>query len=105
MLEGFASSYLSKENTPFLHSISTDGILSTLEPLFAFRGIEATLFTGLYPNQHDVWTEFCLEDHALENYRPNNLRTSQIESTFESVSLLFPNDRIRKVGRHCLQVL
>jgi hypothetical protein len=26
--------------------------------MFAFRGIEATLFTGIYPNQHGIWAEY-----------------------------------------------
>jgi predicted AlkP superfamily pyrophosphatase or phosphodiesterase len=103
MLEGFSNSYISKKNTPFLQSIATEGNLSLLEPLFAFRGIEATIFTGLYPNQHDVWTEFCLRDGMYDGPRGSTIST--IENAFKDSLFLCPNDKMKKLFRHFCQSL
>lgn len=65
LLDAFPKTYLSEKHTPFLYSIAQDGVLTHIEPLFAFKGIETTLFTGLWPNDHNVWTEFCLSDNRV----------------------------------------
>jgi len=65
LIDAFPKTYLSEKHTPFLHSLTKDGVLTHIEPLFAFKGIETTLFTGLWPNVHNVWTEFCLSDNRV----------------------------------------
>ena len=55
-------------------SLASRGISTSLIPLFAFRGIETTMFTGVWPEVHGIWTENCL--------RPTN------PSPFSSLSAL-----------------
>jgi predicted AlkP superfamily pyrophosphatase or phosphodiesterase len=66
MLEGFSETYLSKKYTPFLYQLAASNSHVKLQPMFAFRGIEATIFTGLEPTQHGIWTEFKLKHSVLE---------------------------------------
>ena len=61
-LDAFSQTYLSKESTPFLHSLASEGICTSINTVFAFRGIETTMFTGLWPDAHGSWTEFKLAE-------------------------------------------
>jgi len=67
LIDAFSFNYLSQEYTPYLYSLANEGVYSTIRPMFAYRGIEATIFTGASPNTHKVWTEFCLRDNIEEN--------------------------------------
>ena len=67
LLDAFPKTYLSKEFTPFIYDLSKHGINTHIEPLFAFKGIETTIFTGEWPNVHNVWTEFCFLNSPLQN--------------------------------------
>jgi predicted AlkP superfamily pyrophosphatase or phosphodiesterase len=60
LIDAFSYQYLNQEYTPFLSQMADDGALKPLAPMFAFRGIEATIFTGEWPPVHNVWTEFKL---------------------------------------------
>jgi predicted AlkP superfamily pyrophosphatase or phosphodiesterase len=65
-LDAFSQTYLSKKITPFLYSLANEGISTTVDTVFAFRGVETTMFTGVWPNVHGSWTEFKLaEDFTL----------------------------------------
>jgi hypothetical protein len=66
LLDAFSKTYLSEEDTPFLYDMSRDGIVTHIEPLFAFKGIETSIFTGVWPSVHNVWTEFCFSDNQIE---------------------------------------
>lgn len=65
IIDAFSSSYLSEKHTPFIYSVASKGFSTQIEPLFAFRGIEATIFTGVWPEAHGIWTEFSLR----KNYK------------------------------------
>ena len=67
LIDAFSKTYLSKEFTPFIYNLSKHGINTHIEPLFAFKGIETTIFTGEWPNVHNVWTEFCFLNSPLQN--------------------------------------
>lgn len=103
MLEGFSETYLSRQHTPFLYELADQGSHATLEPMFAFRGIEATIFTGLYPNQHGIWTEFRVKESALEHYKKGERRRVDRRSFFLKLVDTFSNDRLGRVVRYGLQ--
>jgi len=97
LIDAFSRVYCSKNYTPFLHELADNGIFTPVEPLFAFRGIEATIFTGVWPNIHNVWTEFCLvgdPTHVRENWLLKHL--------VETVNLL-PNDEFKVKLRYAIE--
>ncbi len=96
MLEGFASTYLSRETSPFLNDIADRGQISTLAPMFAFRGIEASIFTGLYPCDHRVWTEFKLRQPIRD---ANSSMSNRLLSFLDAI----PSETVNRVSRHVLQ--
>jgi len=55
---------ITPENTPFLMSLTREGISGPLETLLAYEGIGATIFTGTYPTEHGVWTRYYLDPEA-----------------------------------------
>jgi predicted AlkP superfamily pyrophosphatase or phosphodiesterase len=92
-LDAFSQTYLSKEFTPFLHSFASESTSTTIDTVFAFRGIETTMFTGVWPNVHGVWTEFKL----AENFR----KTVEIPIMQDMVKILdlMPSDNLRAKSR------
>src|SRR5712692_3912795 len=59
---------LNAENTPFLASISREGVSGPLETLLAYEGLAATLFSGAYPSIHGIWTRYY-SDPARSPFR------------------------------------
>jgi predicted AlkP superfamily pyrophosphatase or phosphodiesterase len=92
-LDAFSKAYLSKEFTPFLHNLASEGISTTVKPIFAFRGIETTMFTGVWPSVHGSWTEFKLAD----DFR----RTGKIRVLQWVIKILdtIPSDGLRAKSR------
>jgi len=97
LIDAFSKTYFSKKYTPFLHKLSQDGVLTNIEPLFAFKGIETTIFTGVWPNVHNVWTEFC-----FANNRTGKKRDELIRKIIRAVDLL-PNDEYKAKIRYAIQ--
>lgn len=60
LIDAFSTAYLNEEIMPYIYNIGKEGLLTSLKPLFAFKGIETTLFTGKWPNEHNVFTEMQL---------------------------------------------
>lgn len=60
MLDAFSVDYLSEEHLSGIHRMAASGQVATVDPMFAFRGIEATLFTGAWPDETGIWCEFVL---------------------------------------------
>ncbi|MFX1450628.1 MAG: alkaline phosphatase family protein [Promethearchaeota archaeon] len=58
MLDAFGYTNISKKYSPFLYQLATNSIFGEIKPLFAFRGIEPTIFSGLYPDQHNIWLDY-----------------------------------------------
>ncbi len=98
MLEGFASTYLSRETSPFLNDIAGRGQTSTLAPMFAFRGIEASIFTGLYPCDHKVWTEFKLRQPIRDT---NSNMSNRLLSFLDAM----PGETAKRASRYMLQTV
>lgn len=46
------------QKTPFLAKLSREGLAGPLETLLAYEGLAATLFSGVHPSRHGVWTRY-----------------------------------------------
>ncbi len=91
LIDAFSITYLNEEYTPLTYSIAKEGVVSSLKPLFAFRGIETTLFTGRWPDEHGIFAEM--------RYKTDS-RISDI--LFEAVIRLIDlthHDKIMKLSR------
>ena len=96
-LDAFSQTYLSREFTPFLHSLAGEGSFTTVDTVFAFRGIETTMFTGLWPNVHGSWTEFKLAE---------NLRQTSKDQVMQGMIKILdkiPSDELRAKSRFLVE--
>ncbi len=84
LIDAFPKTYLSEEFTPFIYNLSKHGINTQIEPLFAFKGIETTIFTGEWPNVHNIWTEFCFQSNPSQKKN-----TMLLTNTIQAIDL-FP---------------
>jgi predicted AlkP superfamily pyrophosphatase or phosphodiesterase len=92
-LDGFSSRYLTPEMTPFLCEISQSGFFTTLEPMFAFAGIGATIFTGTGINRHKIWCDWVLDrDKPASHSFKMLLRLCN----------LLPNDILNQYARYAI---
>ncbi len=88
LVDALAARYA--KQLPSLRKISDGGFAGSMRNIYAYRGIEATLFTGRPPSVHGVWGEF----------RPNSLpelggiRERAARSLIRMGDLL-PSDRLR----------
>ena len=64
LLDAFSKNYLSKKNTPFLYNLAQDGAIGHIEPLFAFKGIETTLFRVIQEAVNNI----AKHSHAKNTY-------------------------------------
>jgi len=96
LADAFSKAYFSKKETPFLYDLSRDGIVTHVEPLFAFKGIETTIFTGLWPKDHNVWTEFCFADGRIDKKRG-------LLKAVTAAADLMPNDMLNSRARYGLE--
>ncbi len=66
-IDGLGRDMLSKENTPFLLRFWKENYSAELETLFAFTGLEYSLFTGRTPKESSVWMEFVYAKNSIFN--------------------------------------
>jgi predicted AlkP superfamily pyrophosphatase or phosphodiesterase len=97
LLDAFSKTYFSKKYMPFLYDLSRDGVLTHIEPLFAFKGIETTIFTGVWPSVHNVWTEFCFADSQI-----GSKKDVLVRKIIEAIDLL-PNDESKAKLRYAIE--
>lgn len=97
LLDAFSKTYFSKKNTPFLYDLSRDGIFTHIEPLFAFKGIETTMFTGVWPCVHNVWTEFCFSKYQID--KKKDILSTKIRKAID----LLPTDKSRAMSKYALE--
>jgi len=93
LLDAFSQAYLSKDITPYLYSLAEDGYSTTVDPVFAYRGIETTMFTGVWPDVHKSWTEFKLADNVKKN-----MKIRLLQSLIRVLDVL-PTDGLRAKSR------
>ena len=65
LLDGFSRTYLSSSGTPGLSDLARNGAEIELDNLFAFRGIEASLFSGKSIQEHGIWVEYSIANDWL----------------------------------------
>ncbi|MCC7551736.1 MAG: alkaline phosphatase family protein [Methanobacterium sp.] len=63
---------VSNENCPFMYELATNNVFCGVEPMFAYRGIESTIFTGCGCNTHKIWTEYCLDQKRMDKSNSGN---------------------------------
>lgn len=85
-LDAFRYDYLSSANTPFMFESASKGICCRLKTILGFDGIAATIFTGTYPEVHDVWTQYSFIPYGglFEWIKPFSSFLSTIEKTISS---------------------
>jgi hypothetical protein len=66
--DGLGYDRISKEETPFLHSLKVKNKLVELKTIFGFLGIPFSFFSGQMPAEHDIWSEFVKKDKSLLGY-------------------------------------
>jgi len=97
LVDAFSQVYFSKRYTPFIHSLAENGISSTLDPMFAYTGIDTTIFTGVWPNVHNVWTEFKIAEKVR-----TDKKMRLMQALVRSLDVL-PTDRLRALGTYFVE--
>ncbi len=92
LIDAFSITYLSDEYTPYIYRISKEGLSSYLKPMFAFRGIETTLFTGKWPSEHGIFAEMRLRTTY------DNIRDKLFEVLIQMIDAS-GHDKIMKLSR------
>lgn len=95
LVDAFSNYYLSPKDTPFLYSIAS--YYYRIEPLFAYRGIEASIFTGRSPNTHKVWSEF-----RLRTAKDRWIR-AWVSKNIAKIANIIPSSKLRQMSRYILQ--
>lgn len=97
LVDAFSQVYFSKRYTPFMYDLAENGVSGTLDPMFAYRGIDTTIFTGVWPSIHNVWTEFKI----AENKRTDN-KMHLMQALIRFLDVL-PTDRSRAMGTYFVE--
>lgn len=71
-LDGFKPEYL--KYAPYLKKLSENHLHGELETVFAYTGISASFFTGLYPDKHGIFDLFEFSSKKFVLRLPNKLR-------------------------------
>ncbi len=65
LVDAFRHDYLTPAMAPRLAGLADEGSTARLRPILGYSdAIRATVFTGVYPDQHGYWMEYC--------YRPQD---------------------------------
>jgi hypothetical protein len=89
-VDGLSSRYIERGICPNVSRMAERGFYLNLEPIFAFTGIGATIFTGAWPNSTGVWVEYVLRTAKTQ---PSS-RRDRFADTFMRLTDSIPNDRI-----------
>lgn len=58
-VDAFRYDYLSQEKTPFLYTMAKNGLCAPLRTILGYSdAIDATIFTGVYPQDHGYWIRY-----------------------------------------------
>ncbi len=91
LVDALPPSYVSQQTLPSICELAHDGYAGPLTNIYAYRGIEATLFTGLFPSEHGVWGEFRPAP-PTQSKEPVLDRLARLSI---AVGDLLPSDRLR----------
>lgn len=95
LLDGFSSNYLQKELSPCLYDVSREGYFSEIEPMFAFQGIGAAIYSGAPPNRTGIFAEFIMRRNEI-------VAESQLLQALLRVTDVVPSDALCANIRHAL---
>ncbi len=94
-IDAFSSNYLKSELCPALYALSEKYQCYDIDPMFAFQGIGATIYTGTWPNTTKIWAEYVRGDDEFLCERP-------FLQKILTVTDFIPNDRINWDIRYVL---
>ncbi len=100
LVDALSASYPSEGVLPSVAEIARDGMSSPMANIYAYRGIEATLFTGRTPAEHGVWGEFQPTSHPKRGGIMERLGHMAI-----NLGDLLPSDRLRIDVRYVVSKL
>ena len=100
LVDALAAAYVSPATLPALYALSAGGSRQPLENIYAYRGIEATLFSGRFPSEHGIWGEFRPADGS----RPERL-AERFGRGLIAIGDMFPSDRLRLNVRYVVSRL
>jgi hypothetical protein len=87
LVDAFRHDYLDSARAPFMSTLAHDGSLGRIRPILGYSdSIRATIFTGVYPDQHGYWMEYC--------YRPQASAFAPLERL--AVLDALPSDFVRR---------
>lgn len=101
LVDALSAVYVSRSTLPAIDALAQSGFAGSLANIYAYRGIEATLFTGLSPAEHGVWGEFrpapptMAQEPVLDRMARIAIRASDA----------LPSDRLRFDARHVISRL
>ena len=93
MLDAFGYNQVISTSKHYLNELIPKSIFGSVKPLFAFRGIQPTIFSGVNPNKHGIWMDYYF-DEEKSSYRWTK-RT--IIPSLESLKNRFKDNYIKKV--------
>ena len=86
-IDALSSKYIEPDMCQTLHTLSKECLYSKIEPMFAFQGIGATIFTGEWPNNTKIWAEYVFGEDKF-------IKDSFVLQKLIDITDLIPNDRI-----------
>lgn len=101
LIDALPPAYVSHARLPVVADLAQDGWAGPLANIYAYRGIEATLFSGKLPSEHGVWGEFR---PTSEPHQPDRLRDRVAHLAIWAGDLL-PSDRLRLDVRYVVSRL
>lgn len=76
-LDALSFSYLGEKHTPNLYKFAKKGIVTKLESMLAYDGINSAIFSGTWPEDNNIWTRykktsrrFPWINHLISNVKP-----------------------------------
>lgn len=90
LVDALSAYYPTTGALPLLGEIARDGVATPLQNIYAYRGIEATLFTGRRLDEHGVWGEFRPSPHPQFGGVLGKMNRAMI-----GVGDVLPSDRLR----------
>ena len=97
MLDAFGYDQIFSEHSKCIRFVAEESIVGRLEPLLAFRGIQPTIFSGIYPNQHGIWMDYYFDlEHSSFKWTKNTILPSleplrnNLKNSFLKKIITFP---------------
>lgn len=99
LIDALSPAYVSRQTLPGLTDLAGSGFMGPLANIYAYRGIEATLFTGQWPDEHGVWGEFSPAPPRREGLG------GQLANLVIGLGDCIPSDRLRLDVRYVVSRL